>query len=225
MLIELSNISKTYNRNQNHQCKALSNINLTIETGELVSIVGKSGSGKTTLLNIIGFLDSYDHGEYLFSGEVIKDKNDRQLSYMRNQKVGFVLQDFALMGNMSVYDNIAIPMYLQGKRSSTIRETVEAVAKAVDLHENLKKKAKYLSGGQKQRVAIARALSNNPKLILADEPTGSLDTKTASDIINVLKRANEFGTTVIIVTHDIDIAKSCNRIICLEDGKILPVMM
>ncbi len=221
MFIKLSDISKVYNKNQTHQCKALSNINLTIEEGEFIAIVGKSGSGKTTLLNIIGFLDSYDHGEYLFSGETIKDKKDSQLSYLRNREVGFVLQDFALIGNMSVYDNIAIPMYLQGIRNNDIKETVESVSKAVDLHENLKKKAKYLSGGQKQRVAIARAISNNPKLILADEPTGSLDTNTAADIINILKKTNDSGATVIIVTHDMDVAKSCRRIVYLEDGRIL----
>lgn len=223
MFMELSHASKTYGKSQSGgQCQALKDVSLCIDKGEMIAIVGKSGSGKTTLLNILGLLDRADKGSYTFDGEDMGQKKECQLSAIRNQKMGFVLQDFALVGNMTVYDNIAIPLYLSNCKNRDIHKRVCALAASVGLQEILGKKAKFLSGGQKQRVAIARAISKHPLLILADEPTGSLDSKTAADIISLLKSIHKSGTTVVLVTHDMDIAACCERTVHMEDGVLSP---
>lgn len=223
MFMELSHASKTYGKNQSGgQCQALKDVSLCIDKGEMIAIVGKSGSGKTTLLNILGLLDRSDKGSYTFDGEDMEQKKEYQLSAIRNQKMGFVLQDFALVGNMTVYDNIAIPLYLSNCKNEDIHKRVRTLAASVGLQEILGKKAKFLSGGQKQRVAIARAISKHPLLILADEPTGSLDSKTAAEIMGLLKSIHKSGTTVVLVTHDMDIAASCERTVHMEDGVLSP---
>ena len=220
MLIELKKIDKIYRSGQ-QSFQALKNVGLSVKEGEMLAIQGKSGAGKSTLLHIIGCVDTFDKGSYILDGIDVGKLNDRQLSKIRNQKMGFVMQDFALVPKMSVYENIAIPLYLSKSiRFKDIRDKVTKTAEDVGLSSQLDKRANQLSGGQKQRVAIARAVVNSPKIILADEPTGSLDAATASEIIALLKKQNEKGITVIIITHDDSVAESCGRIIRIQDGKV-----
>lgn len=220
MLIELKKIDKIYRSGQ-QSFQALKNVDLSVKEGEMLAIQGKSGAGKSTLLHIIGCVDTFDKGSYILDGIDVGKLNDRQLSKIRNQKMGFVMQDFALVPKMSVYENIAIPLYLSKSiRFKDIRDKVTKTAEDVGLSSQLDKRANQLSGGQKQRVAIARAVVNSPKIILADEPTGSLDAATASEIIALLKKQNEKGITVIIITHDDSVAESCGRIIRIQDGKV-----
>lgn len=235
-MIEIKNLDKTYHL-KNTDVHAIDNVSLSINDGEVYGIIGYSGAGKSSLVRCINLLEVPDAGEITVDGvkltyNVPDEKEGVRMCKIKSKElrearknIGMIFQHFNLLDRLTVFENIAYPLKHIGLTKIQIEEKVNDLLKFVDLEEKRNVYPTQLSGGQKQRVAIARALSNNPKLILADEPTGSLDTKTASDIINVLKRANEFGTTVIIVTHDIDIAKSCNRIICLEDGKILPVMM
>lgn len=220
MLIELKKIDKIYRSGQ-QSFQALKNVDLSVKEGEMLAIQGKSGAGKSTLLHIIGCVDTFDKGSYILDGIDVRKLNDRQLSKIRNQKMGFVMQDFALVPKMSVYENIAIPLYLSKSiRFKDIRDKVTKTAEDVGLSSQLDKRANQLSGGQKQRVAIARAVVNSPKIILADEPTGALDAATASEIIALLKKQNEKGITVIIITHDDSVAESCGRIIRIQDGKV-----
>lgn len=221
MLIELKKIDKIYQSGQ-QSFQALKKVDLSISEGEIVAIQGKSGAGKSTLLHIIGCIDTFDGGSYILDGINVGRLNDRQLACVRNQKMGFVMQDFALVSKLSVFENIAVPLYLSPDVSiRKIRDKVENAAADVGLADQLGKRANQLSGGQKQRVAIARAIVNEPKLILADEPTGALDVVTAGEIMALLKKQNKRGTTVIIITHDDSIAKSCNRIVQINDGEIL----
>lgn len=221
MLIELKKIDKIY-RNGQQSFQALKKVDLSIQEGEMTAIQGKSGAGKSTLLHIIGCVDTFDEGSYILDGIDVGKLNDSRLSKIRNQKIGFVMQDFALVPKLSVYENIAIPLYLsKNARIREIRDRVKKAAEDVSLTGQLDKKANQLSGGQKQRVAIARAMVNSPKIILADEPTGALDAATAGEIITLLKKLNERGITVIIITHDDSVAKSCGRIIKIKDGEIL----
>ena len=220
MLIELKKIDKIYRSGQ-QSFQALKNVDLSVKEGEMLAIQGKSGAGKSTLLHIIGCVHTFDKGSYILDGIDVGKLNDRQLSKIRNQKMGFVMQDFALVPKMSVYENIAIPLYLSKSiRFKDIRDKVTKTAEDVGLSSQLDKRANQLSGGQKQRVAIARAVVNSPKIILADEPTGALDAATASEIIALLKKQNEKGITVIIITHDDSVAESCGRIIRIQDGKV-----
>ena len=221
MLIELKNVDKIYRSGQ-QSYQALKKVSLSVEEGEMIAIKGKSGAGKSTLLHIIGCVDTFDGGSYMLDGVEVGKLNDRQLARIRNQKVGFVMQDFALVPKLSVYENIAVPLYLSANVSiGKIRNRVEKAAEDVGLAMQLEKRANQISGGQKQRTAIARAVVNDPKIILADEPTGALDAATAGEIMSLLKKQNEKGITVIIITHDDSIAKSCNRIIRIKDGEIL----
>lgn len=221
MLIELNGIDKIYQSKQ-MQFQALKKIDMMVEEGEMLAIQGKSGAGKSTLMHIIGCVDSFNRGVYLLDGINVGKLNDRQLSKIRNQKMGFIMQDFALVPKLSVFDNIAIPLYLNNSvKLKEITPMVKKAAQEVALTDQLGKKANQLSGGQKQRVAIARAIVNSPKIILADEPTGALDGTTANEIITLLKKQNEKGKTIIIITHDDSIANYCNRIIKIEDGKLV----
>ena len=221
MLIELNGIDKIYQSKQ-IQFQALKKIDMMVEEGEMLAIQGKSGAGKSTLMHIIGCVDSFNRGVYLLDGINVGKLNDRQLSKIRNQKMGFIMQDFALVPKLSVFDNIAIPLYLNNSvKLKEIAPMVKKAAQEVALTDQLDKKANQLSGGQKQRVAIARAIVNSPKIILADEPTGALDGTTANEIILLLKKQNEKVKTVIIITHDDSVANYCNRIIKIEDGKLV----
>ena len=222
-MIELQNLSKIYLENKNNTFHALDNINLTINSGELIAITGESGAGKSTLLHILSCIETFS-GEYLLDNWSVSKANDKKLSKIRSSKISIVLQDFALINDLTVYENVILPLYFNHDIKNK-RKTVLNVLDRVGIIELKNKKTYKLSGGQKQRVAIARALVTNPNYLFADEPTGSLDTKTSQEIISVFKALNKDGITVVIVTHSLSVAKQCNRIIELKDGKILRDIM
>jgi len=220
MLIELKKVDKIY-QSGTVSFQALKEVDLSVKEGEIIAVCGRSGAGKSTLLHIMGCIDTFDNGTYLLDGKNVGNLRDRELSKIRNRMMGFVMQDFALVPKFSVFENIAIPLYLGNMGMRKIQNAVKTAAAEVGLLELLDKKANQLSGGQKQRVAIARAIVNSPKIILADEPTGALDVSTAREIISLLKEQNEKGITVIIVTHDSLVAAACQRVIEIGDGRIL----
>lgn len=219
-VIELKNVSKHYLRGENETI-ALADANLVIRSGEFVSIIGPSGSGKTTLMNILGLLDTPTLGEYSLDGEEVKTKKDKQLALLRRKKIGFVFQTFNLLPRLTVRQNIILPMIYGGVPARRRKGKALELLKRVGLEDRADHRLNQISGGQTQRVAVARALANDPSLILADEPTGNLDTKSSAGIIDLLKKLNRAGTTVIIVTHNPDIAAQTDRIIELRDGHII----
>lgn len=220
-LIKIKNLNKMYNENTDSEFHALKNINIEIEKGSLNAIIGKSGSGKSTLLHIIGCLDRFTSGEYLLDENDINGLTNNQIADIRNKKIGFVLQEFGLILNKTCYDNIAVPLMFNKNISyRDIENRVRPALARVGLIEKADRKAGELSGGQKQRIAIARAIVNDPEIILADEPTGALDSKTSNEIINLLFELNKQGKTVIIVTHDNELASKCSNVIEIKDGKI-----
>lgn len=220
-MIEITKLIKSYYRGS-HQSPVLKSINLSISKGEFLSIVGKSGAGKSTLINILGLLDAEFSGQYHFLGLDIRELSDNQLSELRNTSIGFVFQNFKLIENLSVYENIVLPLLYAGKSRSTLRKVVSETLDLVDLPNLESKLPNELSGGQQQRVAIARAIIMDPEIIIADEPTGALDSKTSRDIINIFKKINDRRkTTIIMVTHDLQLAQQTNRIITISDGAIL----
>jgi len=220
-IIKLSDLGKTY-RNGNIEVEALKNVDLSIKQGEFVAVMGASGSGKSTLMNILGCLDRPTGGDYFLEGIDVKEKTDDQLSYIRNQKIGFVFQSFNLIPRMSALKNVELPM-IYGKISSKERkDRAAALLENVGLTDRALHMPNELSGGQKQRIAIARALANEPMILLADEPTGNLDSQSTVEIMEIFTKLNrESGNTVIIVTHERDIAKCTDRIITFKDGIII----
>lgn len=207
--IEIKNLKKIYNANKSIEVEALKSINLIIEKGDFCSIVGVSGSGKSTLLYILGCIDKQTEGTYLLEGKNVSKMSENELAQIRNKKIGFVLQDFGLIEEETVIENVRVPILFCKDKNliRNFRNKAEKLLKDLGI-ENLKdKKVNLLSGGQRQRVAIARALINDPELILADEPTGSLDTNTAQNIMNIFKELNKSGKTIIIVTHNMELAK------------------
>jgi ABC-type lipoprotein export system ATPase subunit len=214
-MIEIKNVSKTYGIGET-AVKALDNVSLNIEDGEMIAIIGASGSGKSTLLHILGGLDSEAEGQVLYDDKNILKMDDETLSEFRLENIGFVFQFFNLIPELTAEENIVLPNMMRGKKANLSTE----LCSQLGIESRLKHYPDELSGGQKQRVAIARALANNPKVIFADEPTGALDFKTSGEIMQVFKTLNESGTTVVIITHDMEIAKNCNRIIEISDGRI-----
>lgn len=218
-MIELKGIHKSYTTGSN-SLHVLKGIDLTIEQGELISIMGSSGSGKSTLLNILGILDVYDDGEYILDGTLIRDLNETRAAWYRNQMIGFVFQSFNLISFKNAMENVALPLYYQKvsrkKRNKIAMEYLDRMG----LKEWAGHLPSELSGGQKQRVAIARSLITNPRVILADEPTGALDSQTSYEMMNLFREINEQSITVIIVTHEKDIADRTERIVHLRDGMI-----
>jgi putative ABC transport system ATP-binding protein len=214
----MNNIEKTYKMGSG-EFKALDNINLEIRKGEYVAIVGPSGAGKSTLMNIIGCLDTATYGEYLLDGLNTKC-SDNKLAEIRNKKIGFIFQNYNLLPKLSVLENVELPLLYLGLPNKIVKEKAMKALEKVELTSHLKHKSTELSGGQKQRVAIARALVTEPQIILADEPTGALDSKTGKEVLNMLKDLNKDGNTIVMITHDKEIASEANRIITVRDGKI-----
>lgn len=219
-MIRVEGLSKIYDTGA-IQVKALDNVDLFIEDGEFVAITGASGSGKSTLMNILGCLDLPTSGKYSLAGVDVENKNDDELSEIRNLKIGFVFQSFNLIPRTSALKNVELPMvYSRVPHKERLAIAKEALEK-VGLAERIDHLPNELSGGQKQRVAIARALVNKPSILLADEPTGNLDSKSTTDIMNLFKELNDNGITIIIVTHEPEVAKQCKRVITFKDGKII----
>jgi len=219
MLIELKNIIKNY-ENGGVVTRVLHGVNLTVEEGEFIAIMGPSGSGKSTLMHTIGFLDRPTEGEYYFDGEDTKSFNDDELARIRNQRIGFVFQSFNLLPRTSVLDNVMLPLFYSNKKTGHEKKAKDAL-EAVGLKERIHYMSNQISGGQKQRVAIARALVCDPKVIFADEPTGNLDSKSGSTVMHILENLNNEGRTIILVTHDINVALHSKRIVTIKDGEII----
>ena len=217
-MIELENITKVY-RMGKVEVPALMGVTLSISQGEMVAIIGASGSGKSTLMNIIGFLDKPTLGRYIFDGADVSRLSDNRLAEMRNKKMGFVFQEYNLLSRASALSNVELPLVYSGIRQKR-KQAMEALER-VGLGARANHKPTELSGGEQQRVAIARALVNNPDIILADEPTGNLDSVSTDQIISVFRKLNEEGITVVLVTHEMDIAEQTQRIIRLYDGKVI----
>ncbi len=220
-MITLTNVHKVYNLKKANEFEALKGVSLTIEDGEMVAIIGKSGAGKSTLLHILACIDSYESGEYKIDDTLVKKLSERKYAQIRNEKIGMVMQDFALVDDFSAIENVMLPLDFAKKKKPNRKALAMKALQSVGMDGMAKKPVNKLSGGQKQRVAIARAIVNEPSVILADEPTGALDTKTAAEIMAVFKELNEQGKTVIIVTHDMGVAQQCDRIIEISDGLIV----
>ena len=218
-LIDLRNINKTY-RNGDQELKVLKNINLTVEEGDFLAIMGPSGSGKSTLMNIIGMLDRPSTGEYFLENEDVANLGDKKLAKVRNNQIGFVFQQFFLLSKLNALQNVELPLIYAGVSQGSRKNLAKQYLEKVDLDTRMTHLPSELSGGQKQRVAIARALVNNPSIILADEPTGALDTKTGEQIMELLTELNAEGKTIIMVTHEPEIAAYAKRQIVIRDGVI-----
>ncbi len=220
-VIRLSNIRKLY-RTTELETTALNNVNLEVEQGEFVAIMGPSGCGKSTLLNIIGLIDRPTSGKYFLEGAEVSNCSEAQLTDIRKHNVGFIFQSFNLIDDLSVYENVELPLLYQGMARAARRSRVREVLELVGLESRAKHKPAQLSGGQQQRVAVARAVVGDPKLIVADEPTGNLDTKNGEDVMDMLATLNEQGATVIMVTHSPSHAGRAHRLISLLDGRVVP---
>ena len=218
-VINIKDIKKIY-KVGNQEVRALDGVDLHIGRNEYVAIMGPSGSGKSTMMNILGCLDSPSSGQYILNGTVVSSMADSQLAEVRNKEIGFIFQSFNLLPRYSALENVALPLIYSGDTRTERERRAEEALESVDLTDRMHHKPNELSGGQRQRVAVARALVNNPSMILADEPTGNLDTKTSVDIMKLFAKIHNKGNTIIVVTHEEDIARHAHRIIRLRDGKI-----
>ena len=202
------------------EVRALNGVSLNVAPKEFVSIIGPSGSGKSTLMNMIGCLDVATSGEYVLDGRAVRDLNENELAAIRNEKIGFIFQGFNLLNKLTALENVELPLIYRGVDSARRRELAEAALARVGLEERMYHKPKELSGGQQQRVAIARALSSKPPLILADEPTGNLDSRSGVEVMKMLKEIHSEGNTIVLITHDSDIARQAERVVRIADGQI-----
>lgn len=220
-MLKIENLTKTYNYKKPNAFTALKDVSLEVNDGEMLAIIGKSGAGKSTLLHIIGCIDKFEKGMYLIDDTDIHSLSDKNLAKIRNEKVGIVMQDFALIDEYSVLENVMIPLNFSKKKLGKPKELAMQALEKVGIADLSKKTVSKLSGGQKQRVAIARAIVNDPSFILADEPTGALDTRTSAEIMELFAELNKSGKTVIIITHDLGVAAKCSRQVEISDGKII----
>jgi putative ABC transport system ATP-binding protein len=221
MLIELVNVYKIYNEEMENEVRALNDVSLRIDRGEFVGIIGASGSGKSTLMNILGCLDLPTYGEYYLNGQDVSELSDRKLSRVRSREVGFIFQGFNLVEALSALENVELPLVYQGVSSWRRREMAEDALERVGLLDRARHKPSEMSGGQQQRVAIARAISTNPPIIMADEPTGALDTRTGRAVLDILRSIHRDGSTVLLITHNNDIAAQTERLVRISDGVIV----
>ena len=218
-LIHIENMKKIYNPGEN-EVRALDGIDLDIEKGDLVAIVGHSGSGKSTLMNMLGCLDTPTSGKYVLDGQDVASMTDNQLAEVRNKEIGFIFQGFNLISNLDAVENVELPLVYRGVSKNERKQLAMEALKSVGLEDRMKHKPNEMSGGQQQRVAVARAVAAKPPIILADEPTGNLDTKSTQEIMEILKELHRSGRTVIIITHDEEIASQAHRVIRILDGRI-----
>ena len=218
-LIEIPDMYKIYNPGEN-EVHALDGVSLAIEKGEFAAVIGHSGSGKSTLMNMIGCLDTPTEGTYILNGRDVSGLTDNELSEIRNEEIGFIFQGFNLIANLDALANVELPLIYRGIDRHTRREAAEESLEMVGLGERMRHKPAQMSGGQQQRVAVARAIAARPPVILADEPTGNLDSRSTEEVLNILKELHKSGRTVIVITHDSEIAAQAERVIRIKDGKI-----
>lgn len=220
-LIQIDSVYKIYAEGLESEVRALDGVSLEIDQGEFVAIVGQSGSGKSTMMNVLGCLDIPTRGEYHLNGVNVKDLSDAELSRIRNKEIGFIFQQYNLVQSLTVLENVELPLIYQGIGPSKRKELAMEALKKMGLEGRENHKPSQMSGGQQQRVAIARAIATNPNIVMADEPTGALDSKTGMDILTFLQQLNRLGTTIILITHDNSIAETAKRIVRIKDGKII----
>jgi putative ABC transport system ATP-binding protein len=218
-MLEMSNVTKIF-RTDLIETRALRGFNLSVDEGEFVSISGPSGSGKTTFLNIAGLLESFDSGTYKLDGEDVRELNDNARSRLRNEKIGFIFQSFNLIPDLNLFDNVDVPLRYRGFAAKERKRRIEQALELVGLQSRMGHLPSQLSGGQQQRVAIARALAGEPRFLLADEPTGNLDTEMADQVLKLLEEINRSGTTILMVTHDQNLAAHANKQVHIIDGKV-----
>ena len=221
MLIEIKNIYKIYNEGKEREVRALDGVTLSIDRGEFVAIIGASGSGKSTLMNILGCLDVPTYGDYILNGADVTDRTDRQLAHIRNKEIGFIFQGYNLIPALTAYENVELPLIYQGISVFQRKERVMAALERVGMADRFGHRPSEMSGGQQQRVAIARAIATHPPIIMADEPTGALDSKTGKHVLEILHSLHEGGSTIILITHDNGIAATAHRIVRISDGHIV----
>ena len=219
-LIEVRDVYKIYNPGEN-QVNALDGVSLTIDEGEFVVIIGQSGSGKSTLMNMLGLLDTPTHGEYYINGKLVDDLTDDQMSAIRNEEIGFIFQGFNLISSLTALENVELPLVYRGMSKQERREISKDALERVGLGSRMNHLPAEMSGGQQQRVAVARAIAARPPVILADEPTGNLDTKSTKEVMAILHELKDEGRTVIVITHDNEIAEEAERVIRIRDGKLV----
>jgi putative ABC transport system ATP-binding protein len=219
-MIRLDKIEKIYNKGKSNEFQALYGVDFSVEDGELVAIVGTSGAGKSTLLHILACIDRFEAGEYRIDEQLVEDCSEKQLARIRNEKIGMVMQDYALIDDFTAIQNVMLPLDFSKKKIRNKKQKALNALEKVGMRKFAKNQANKLSGGQKQRVAIARAIVNQPSIILADEPTGALDSNTSAEIMELFHELHASGMTVIIVTHNRKVAEQCDRIVRIEDGRV-----